>query len=49
MVSLINTKDIIANTISIIEGKKLVNIKDLLGNNTGGVNIDTTDVLLKVD
>ena len=53
MVSLINTKDIIANTISVIEGNRIINIKDLVGNNNnnnnGNVNIDTTDLLLKID
>ena len=54
MVSLTNTKDITANTTSMIEGNKLVNIKDLVRNNNnhnnnGHVNFDTTDLLLKMD
>ena len=50
MVSLINTKDIIANTISIIQGNKIINIKDLVGNtNPGDSHFDTTDLLFKID
>ena len=50
MVSLINTKDIIANTISIIEGNRIINIKDLVGdNNNNNGNFDTTELLLKLD
>ena len=50
MVSLINTTDIIANSISIIEGNKIINIKDLVGNaNPGDSYFDTTDLLFKID
>jgi hypothetical protein len=49
MVSLINTTDIIANSISIIEGNQIINIKDLVGNTNPGDGIyDTTDLLLKI-
>ena len=50
-VSLTNSKDIIANTISIIEGNRIINIKDLVGDNNGGGsgNFDTTELLVKID
>ena len=49
MVSLLTNTDIIANSISIFEGNKIINIKDLLDyTNPVDGTYDTTDLLLKI-